>query len=73
MIYVLNVIYNIYLATYFAASDIFFVSCGLSLVGATQEVEDFLVKLDEEIEGITAESENNRYADSVCVQYVTYE
>lgn len=46
--------YNIYLATYFAAGDLFFVSCGLHLVGATQELEDFLLTLDKEIEDVVA-------------------
>lgn len=46
----LNIIYNIYLATYFAACDLFFVSCGLSLAGAILEVEDSLLEIDKEIE-----------------------
>lgn len=44
------------MATYFAACDLFFVSCGLHLVGATQEVEDFLLTIDKEMEGKTTQN-----------------
>lgn len=69
LIYVLNVVYNIYLATYFAACDIFFVSCGLHLVGATQEIENFLSELDKEIDDIIDKNEM-RYEN--CPQLKMY-
>lgn len=44
--YALNCIYNVYLATYFAATDLFFVNCGLHLISATLDLEDFFREID---------------------------
>lgn len=44
--YGLNCIYNVYLATYFAACDLFLVNCGLHLISATQDLEAFFKELD---------------------------
>lgn len=44
--YALNCIYNVYLATYFAACDLFFVNCGLHLISATFDLEDFFKEID---------------------------
>ncbi|KAJ6643281.1 Odorant receptor 9a [Pseudolycoriella hygida] len=44
--YALNCVYNVYLATYFAACDLFFVNCGLHLISATLDLEDSFKEID---------------------------
>lgn len=44
--YGLNCIYNVYLATYFAACDLFLVNCALHLISATQDLEVYFKEVD---------------------------